>query len=102
MSTAIPEARSRGDWAQVMEEILQALGQSLQRCPEVPPSPAPSEAGFAPLATLEQHLNQLQALVEQAEWNAQETDRALAAAAEALRRWLGQEKKEDAPPVASS
>lgn len=93
--------RNRGAWAQVMEEILQALSQSLERSPELPPSPPPriraaEEAEVFPaLELVDQHLVRLQLILDQAEWQARETELDLAAAAEALRSWLGQEKSEE-------
>ncbi len=87
--------RARDDWAQVMEKVLQTLNQSLQRCPELPPPPADPASGqpgsFPALEVVEQRLLQLQAILDQAEGQAGETDRELTAAAEALRQWLGHE-----------
>lgn len=95
MSATDPQPRNRGDWAPLMEGILQALGRSLDRCPEIAPSSFTASAPvYPPLEKLDQHLLHLHGILARAEEEAEETDQSLAVAAEALRRWLGQELKE--------
>ena len=75
------------------EEILQAIGGSLVRNPEIPPSPPLDPAPVLPaLQVLEQNLARLQAIVEQADENGRAIDRDLEATVAALRRWFGQEE----------
>ncbi len=92
MAAETSALRNREHWVRMMDDILLAIGQSLQRTPEVPPSPLPQSPEIFPaLQSLDQDLLHLQGLVDQAEEAVQQIDGELSAIAGGLRQWLGQE-----------
>jgi hypothetical protein len=97
------------DWADVLDRVQQALTQVLKETIEreralqtPPPTDAAAErveVGQQHLTQLDEHLCGLQACAGKAAENAAQTEAALAAAEEALKRWLTDQQTRRGEPT---